>query len=766
MFTHSLVKIYATILFLTLFRIEATIVKNVNFNPVKNVSRDTYLAESVDKLKKNGYVILAGFGGMGKSRMANSIAIKLQSSNFYGYKVIWWIDAKKNICEQLNTLIKEMNAKIGKVTIFTGAVDKEVLLQKIETFAEKERIKILIVFDSLESPQETQEIIDNVKRKNVHLIFTSRINSGYPSCVNISSFTREESISYLKIVLPAYSTEDLNKLAECLKDYPLSLSQSSHYIQRNKALSLEGYMQYYTDKLKILWSKEEEALSATQNESCSVRATVNLSLEAINQGCNLPKQILILFSLLNNQNVPDKLIYDVGMSLGWAKEDIQDALSLLINYNFITVENKAEGNAYLYGIHELIQSSILSESEEAEINNVAANLSDYMLSLILENKNRIITFSKEHNFFFIHLMRLLKTIKSNNQLIANYIKINIFYLDYLLYVKRNHKDALELIDEILPYIKTIEDVHLLARFYSSAGDVLSLHRPSDYSTNTIFGIMNDFLKNPKLTDSFEIVRLQNSITQSLLLKSLVESAQKYVSKSVVLIKKFKYAENKIPTLYFAAWVSLDSGRFEDSLEYLNESIDLFGNYPDSAIKFHTYNFKAFSLLRLKKYKEALEFSVLSLRKCRDYFGRFPSDTMAEALIYKAEATLHTGGSKSASPIVEEAINVYNAFYNNEYVVLDQAYASMIKGDCALLEEKYEDALAAYVTSLGVVDKIAASKNSPFFRRLIFRLIYASEKAAKHNISCRYIEVAKNCNVENFNLILLYSLSPHNVIKEF
>ena len=389
-----------------------------------------------------------------------------------------------------------------------------------------------------------------------------------------------------------------------------------------------------------------------------------------------------------------------------------------------------------------------------------------MLNLLLENKNRIITFSKEHNFFFIHLIKLLKQIKSNEQLLSNYIKINIIFLDYLLYVKRNHKEALELIDELFPYIKKINDINLLARFYSSAGDVLSLHRPTASNTKTIFDSMNDFLTAPKLTDDYEIVRLQNSITQGLLLKSLSETAKRYVSKSVLKIKNFKYAENKIPTFYFAAWVSLDCGKFEESLKYLNESIDLFENHPDTAINFHTYNFKAFSLLRLKRYQEALEFSAISVRMSKDYFGNTPSDTMAEALIYKAEATLHMDGSKAASPIIEEAINTYKAFYKNEYVVLDQAYASMIVGDCFLQDEKYGEALKSYVISIGIVDKISASKDSFFFRRLIFRLIYASEKAAKHNISTRYVEISKNSNVESFNVNLLYSLSPQKVTKEF
>ena len=301
-------------------------------------------------------------------------------------------------------------------------------------------------------------------------------------------------------------------------------------------------------------------------------------------------------------------------------------------------------------------------------------------------------------------------------------------------------------------MKDIDDIVLLARFYSSAGDVLSLHRSVADSTKNIFNIMNNILTNPDLKDDCERVRLQNSITQTLLLKSLAETAKNYISQSVIKIQSFKEAENKTPTFYFAAWFSIDCGRFEEALEYLNESISAFENCPDTAIKFYTYNFKAFSLLRLKRYAEALEFSDVSVKKCKSYFGNSPSDTMAEALTYKAEAKLHTEGSKSALPIIEEALNAYSSFYKGENQVLDQAYANMVKGDCFLLDKKFSDALNSYVRALNIVDNIEATKESFFFRRLILRLIYASKKINQQNISCRYIEIsnspyAASCHIE-------------------
>lgn len=336
-------------------------------------------------------------------------------------------------------------------------------------------------------------------------------------------------------------------------------------------------------------------------------------------------------------------------------------------------------------------------------------------------------------------------------------------------MKRDHAKALSIIDTIYPNLELIDDPVIKARFLSSAGDVTALHRLGKKIEKDIFVQMEETLKSGKISDKYEIVRLQNSIGQNLLLRSFAPQAKEYIYASLPLIKEFKDAETKIPTFYFLAWVLIELGNYEDALSFLNESIALFSDAPDTAIKFYTYNFKALTLLNLKKYQAALDFSETSISKCKDYFGLYVSDTLAEALTYKAKAILHIDGSPIKSlPIIKEASDLYSTFYKGSDKVLDQANTYTVHGDCFLLQENFKLASAQYVKALMVIDKLSASKTSKFFHDLIVRLIYISQKLKNKNLQERYIRIYKNhfTGKNTTNLRILYKLLPKEILRDF
>lgn len=389
------------------------LITNLRFYPIQDIARSNLLQEIEQKLHENGYVFLIGFGGMGKSRLAKHFSTTRQSKS--AYQIIWWIDGKKNLFGQLRDLINEIKKSYKKSNLSDFAVNEEIMLEKLENFAQKYALKVLIIFDSLEDVQKSKNILESNQRKNMNIVITTRKDHGYASFIKILPFTKEESLAYLQKVLPMYDTEELNKLALTLHNYPLALSQSSHFLQQHQTISIDAYVALYQSNIQSVWDREEKCLSQVEEQANSVRITVKLALQEIEKTSQLPKQILILFSLLNNQFIPETLVYEVCESLNWSKAAIQDALSLLVNYNFIN-SNKTENSLIFYNIHEIVQKSVIIESEAKIIDGLSQKVLEKFLHLMQINKNRIISFAKEEHFLIAHIIKFLSKVKANKKL--------------------------------------------------------------------------------------------------------------------------------------------------------------------------------------------------------------------------------------------------------------------------------------------------------------------------------------------------------------
>ena len=445
-------------------------------------------------------------------------------------------------------------------------------------------------------------------------------------------------------------------------------------------------------------------------------------------------------SVINNQNIPHFFIFEVGTELGFKKEEIEDAISILLKHNFISFSNNNIVETRSYNIHEIIQLSILNESNNKEKSKILNTLYHYIFKQFSNNKNLMISFCKKNTILIEHAIKSLDIIKKFPELSTISAKIKIFILDYLIYIKRYHRKALILIDDIIPELNKIHDQILYARFLSSAGDVLSLHRQEDPKTKAYFLEIKKIIEQKLINDPYELVRLQNSIAQNLLLKTRAKEAEKYTSLSLNIIENFNEPELKLPTYYFTSWAACDLGDYEKSLKYANIAIFLFTHDYDTPIKFYMYNLKALAYIRLKQYKNAYDASLIAIKNCYDYFGTDITDTLAEALSYKAAAELNLYGYKQALKTINTSIALYDIFYKNQDKATDQGFAYMIKGDCLLFAHDYMTAQALYIKGFKIVQKLQTEKKSIIFKKIILRMIYTLKKMKKHNISNMYCSI--------------------------
>ncbi|MBP9752188.1 MAG: hypothetical protein KBD31_00030 [Proteobacteria bacterium] len=673
-----------------------------------------------EKIDRFGYVYLTGFGGMGKSQ----IAIQYGQKNKKTYNIVWLIDAQKDIHQQIEDIQKKI-CKIKKInTIESNNTDSSI--NNLDKILKKEKMTALLIIDSDENKNENFNVTR--KRKNIKFLITTRENPHKQSQITVSFFEKNEAVSFLKSILQNEREEVLNDLAKTLDYYPLLINQSAYFLQQNSAVDIKEYMKRYKKNLKQIWQREEDFYH--KNQQVSVRSTLRISLNKMIMKKPSSVQILSIFCLLKNQQINKSYIFKIASLMNLQKEETEDILSFLINNHFIYLDvDKSE-----FFIHELLQDALLIELPSHKIYEALKNITSDIQKTIQENKDNMIVFSKNNPFIIETAFKCTKLCGLLNQSIKESTAICIYLLDYLLYIKRDHLGALKYIDKIFKNIQNITNIGIKCRFFSSAGDVLSIRQPNEKRTKDVLKKMIHLLSVLDNSEKFERVRLQNSIAQNYLLSLNAEEAKKYINLSLRDIEYFSRSENIIPTYYFATWIYCDLEDYKKAIYFAEKAIIYFKDVPDTAIKFYTYNFNALAYIRIKDYKKGLELSSLSVEKCMEYFGGNPSDTLGEALTYKAESSLKLLDYKCSLQSIEKALSVYKEFYGSDQKTIDQAYSNMIHGDCNLLKKSYDMAQKSYMKGLSILQHLKVQDKSILRKRNLIRLIYTTQKTKQNALS--------------------------------
>lgn len=712
---------------------------NVDFKYINNVERTECLKEVFEKITSNGFVFITGSPGVGKSHLVNSYIIKY----IYNlYDIVWVVDCSKNISTQLIYLVKSINQKEDKLLIDEFGDNYFATLDKVALYLREKKLNMLLVFDNFSNNKELSNILKYVRNESFKIIFTTRTEPIVGSSVKVGLFNESQSLEYLQKRLPFYSPNDLNRLAKTLNGYPICLNQASSYLVKNRSISIDEYVNLYENDIEKLWSMEEKFLEIELEDFKSVRKILKISLSNIRSNKEVFVSILNMFSVMHNQNIPTNILLEVARKSHWDEEDVKSCLSELVADSYIDVFATYNSKKPSYFIHDIKQQAIRIDSNRVKLIDVSKNISEVLLEYLSKNKNRIIDYYYEEPNIFEHVISFLNnTADIINSSDINIISLKIFILDYFLYVKRDHFKAMDLINDINKNIECVKNINTKARFFSSAGDVFFLHKVDTQESRDALKQMIDFLnKNENMLDDYEIVRLSNSITQAYLLMGMAKNSKSYIEKSLEIVKKFSISSSIIPTYYFASWYYNESTDYDSSVNILNKAILLFEDSPTTAIKFYVYNNKALSLLNLRKYSEALDCSDISIKGCKDYFGPMTSDTLAEALAFKAQSLLNLDDHERAFETIELSIGNYYKFYNSQYKTVDQSYAWYIKGNIFLKLGNALDAHSCFIKAQNICDMLDTDKSSKIYKNILKKLLYTSALLKKKNIfnSIKYV----------------------------
>ena len=144
--------------------------------------------------------LISGMGGVGKTEIATEY-IHLHR---HKYEIIWWIRAEQT--DRVRDALVKLGQRLGVGPVSTESGRDRTIAAVLETLASGRRPNWLLVYDNAAQPLELQRYLPACPPGG-HIIITSRLQNwpGYieADSVEVSPFTRDEAISFLRRRVPA-----------------------------------------------------------------------------------------------------------------------------------------------------------------------------------------------------------------------------------------------------------------------------------------------------------------------------------------------------------------------------------------------------------------------------------------------------------------------------------------------------------------------------------------------------------------------------------
>ncbi|NTW55105.1 MAG: toll/interleukin-1 receptor domain-containing protein [Chlorobaculum sp.] len=288
--------------------------------------------------------IIHGLGGVGKSQIANEFCYR----NAGDYEVVWWLRA-----ENASSLATDYASLAGQKALNLperGEQELEVIINAVRDEL-NHRNKWPLIFDNACDFESIRSYLPQAS--SGHVLITTQNPDGRQIGVprKIETWTRPESIAFLKHRTGQDHDKDAGALADALGDLPLALEQAGAYIE-NSGISIAKYLELYNTRRAELRKDE----SAPHDHPESVDVTFTLSIEKAREREPLAVTVLNLCSVVAPDMIPKKLLAACGEHL--SQEDgggLQDelilnrAIAALRKYSLLSVEPEH------VSIHRLVQ---------------------------------------------------------------------------------------------------------------------------------------------------------------------------------------------------------------------------------------------------------------------------------------------------------------------------------------------------------------------------------------------------------------------------
>ena len=700
----SLTKIMYLFFCLITYGVSADVIVNLAPENTYFVGRSNALQTLCKDIESKTIFTLHGSPGIGKTQIAKAYAWQ-QSGN---YDFIWWINATQMIDTQLFKFVQHWNETFTSEAIPVSRDIKKQWKVLLDCFAATQK-KGLIVFDDLNQNNHHQFLIHGVQdNTRHHIISTTRKYLTDVSDIKkmeVTQFTREESLDLLKKLNPKnyYNISELNLLADLLKDYPLSIAQAFSYIEHVNIINVNQYMELYKKQRRLL-SQANYKVNKTMGQSITdgylltTEITTHISLEKIKQDCPEAYILINHLALLDNADIPEKLI------LRFFDGDIvktTSAITELMLYSFIT--KKTINGESLYGFHELIAEVIREQQSnsirKAAILSVAKHLNDSIPKAL----HFSVDFFNQGSYYLNHIDKLF-----NNAVVAkiyhnDLVDIKIRQLEYILTEKRDKDASNVIIQEIENLIKKTNAATPLthARFLlMKAAFSTWMLNDFDQSMEETLQAKKHLEQQPRIENE-ELMMLYLRLSQNCFLQADVDCALKYTGLAEALAEKDKSMnQSNLDVIYQTRGVAFwDKGDLDNAMLYFDKAIAGSKKTSVKTTVIGVFGHKSRVLIAQGKIDEAYKLADEIEKVVSKHLGENNNFSYAPYLI-RANCFYHQGQLKDAKKNLLEALKLLKTLYPNYKKTGGRkfGYAYMILGNIFFAEKNNSKAFYYYKKS--------------------------------------------------------------------
>ncbi len=686
------------------------------------LQRPELLAE-IDKTFKAGssiqIVALVGPGGAGKTVLARQYAYQQHAD------VIWEINAETN--ESLKLSYENLAETLAK-----KEEDKKTLraIKEIEKPGErenkiiqfvKEKLKTysnwVLIFDNLETstaikkylPQNPEtwgfgKVLITTRNDNIrHSIYVDHIVPIGP----LSSIQKHDLFCKIikkgeKTVFTAAQDEKIKEFLKEIPPFPLDVSVAAHYI-KSTGTSYSQYLESSFQNRKTFVTLQENLLKEAGDYINTRYRIIALSLEQIMNTSKDARDLLLLISLIDSQNIPRDLLTKAK-----SNEVVDSFIYHLKKYSLLLSQPFAlpSQNSTL-SFHRSTHAMLLSYLKESLnfdkntklISSISNTLEQYTKDAIETEGLLQMSNMKPHLRAFLSHEDLLNT--HNKGAIEAELGCAYYYTHYQETAKQLLESSIaklslypckENYSRIAQALSYLGNMHKEVGAHKKARDLLEksilLYRQHD-SQNYIgmtraLAYLGDTYKN--LGD--------HQKARDLLEKSIALS-QKHADSNQLGVAR---------TMLYLGIVYRDLGDYEKSVPLLKNSLILFKKHENYIELARALKYLANTYRSLGRYEEAIPLLEESVIICKKYL---PENHIAlgRSLVHLATLYKNLGEYKKAQDLLIESLQIHQKVFGSHsvrtaWVVTQLANIDRELGEHEKALESIKGCLKVYLKSYG------------------------------------------------------------------
>jgi len=556
---------------------------------IKFIGRDFYIGKDQEPgiiheklfLEKNynHRLVLKGYRGIGKSQIAKTYARKYEKQ----YKFVFWIKAGTiedfyqsylSLAERINYSIKDPQNRCDLQK------EKQELINDVNIWlAKNANSNWLLIYDN---GQDEPWLNQSFPKRGGHILITAYKGEWENMLVEeIKCFDREESINLLVSLSKDKNLDQADKLADCLKDFPLAISQVGYSI-KNAYDTIEKYYSYFLDTKKRQELLSKKPSNSEYNETMITVWTITkelIQIEAEKKQLLKALDLLNLCSCLNSTNIPLSLFKQ------WYAE-YEDLSKSDLESNISTERNKNFNN----------NNVVRKENHENDSDNNSKQLSNTLLrSADLELEDYL------NEIFHLFETYCLITVDKMTQTISFHELIHLIIFDTI-----EHKDKVNSINILLPLLKNYLQAGSMQVIYKEkyqwVPHVLSVGRKafdlelrSELLAEILLAAADILLKASRDKDSIDYYEMARKIYLEINNQVGVLNALKGLSSASEIISP------------------------DEAEKFYSEAIQKFDSNTDPKIKAKIYNNYGIFHARHRRYPKAKE----EFERASEIYQQFP-----------------------------------------------------------------------------------------------------------------------------------------------